>query len=86
MKCVERRGGVRPGDQQVQIAHRLAPAPQAAGGCDGVHAGRLPQRLDQFGRHALGVAQQVAAGAHAVLRDGAQHLLLQLGAHARQHA
>ena len=41
---------------------------------------------DQFGGHAFGVAQQVAAGAQAVLRDGAQHLLFQLGAHARQHA
>ena len=35
---------------------------------------------------ALGIAQQKAAGALPILRDGAQDLLLQLRAHARQHA
>ena len=42
--------------------------------------------LDQFGGHAVGEAQQEAAGALPVLRDGAQHLLFELGAHARQLA
>ena len=35
---------------------------------------------------ASAVAEQVAAAVHAVLGDAAQHLLLELGAHARQHA
>ena len=85
-EAFERRGGIGAGDQQVQIAHRFAAAAQAAGGRDRFHAGNLPQVVDQLRRHAFGVAQQVAAGALAVLRDGAQHLLFQLGAHARQHA
>ena len=48
--------------------------------------GTCAQVLDQLRRHALGVAQQIAAGALPVLRDRAQHLLFQLRAHARQHA
>ena len=35
------RGGVGAGDQQVEIAHGLASAPQAAGGGDGFDARRL---------------------------------------------
>ena len=48
--------------------------------------GVSPRYGGQFVGHVFGVAQQVAAGALAVLRDGAQHLLFQLGAHARQLA
>ena len=85
-EAFERGGRRRAGDQQIEIAHRLAPAPQAAGGGDGVDARHLAQHLAQFGGDAFGVAQQKAAGALAILRDGAQHLLFELGAHARQLA
>ena len=74
------------GDQQIEIAHGFATAPQAAGGGNLLDTRRLAQVAGQLARHVLGIAQQIAAGALAVLRDGFEHLLFQLGAHARQHA
>ena len=43
-EAVERGRGLRAGDQQVQVAHGFAAAPQAAGGRDGLHAGDLRSR------------------------------------------
>ena len=85
-EALERGGGGGSGDQQVEIADGLAAAPQAAGGGDGLDARHLAQHFAEFGGDAFGVAQQIAAGALPVSRDGAQHLLFELGAHARQVA
>ena len=85
-EAVERRGGVRAGDQQVEIAYGFAPAPQAAGGGHGFHTGHGTELGHEFGGHGIGIAEQITAAALAVLGDGAKHLLFQLGAHAREHA
>ena len=74
--------GSGTGDQQIEVAHGLAAAAQAAGGRDGFHAGDLLEVGGQLFGHGLGVAEQIAAAALAVLGDGAQHLLFELGAHA----
>jgi len=44
------------------------------------------EQVDRLAGNALRIAQQVPAGALAVLRDGAQDLLFELRAHARQLA
>ena len=85
-EAFERGGGLRPRHQQIQIAHRLASPPQTAGRSDHIDAGHLPQILDQFGSHGLGVTEQIAAATLAISRDRPQHLLFELSAHARQPA
>src|ERR1039457_4233588 len=85
-KLVERVGGRGARHQQIEIAHRLAPAPQAARRGHGIHARHPAQEFAKFFGHAFGIAQQIASGALAIPGDGAQYLLLQLGAHAGQRA
>ena len=76
----------RTGNQQVQIADGFPAAAQAARGRDLLDAGRLAEIGGELVSHVFGVTQQIPASALAILRDRLQHLLFQLGAHARQHA
>ena len=72
------------GDQQVEIADGFAPAPQAAGGRDRLDARDLAQASRSARRRRLRRSSAGSARALPVLRDRAQHLLFELGAHARQ--
>ena len=85
-EALERFGGARAGDQQIEIADGFLAAAQAAGGRDLIDAAGFRKIRDQFVGGFLAEAQQEAAGALAVLRDGSEHLLFELGAHARQLA
>ena len=73
-------------DQEIEIAHRFTPAPQAAGGGNGIDARHLAQHLAEFGGDAFGIAQQIAPGALSIPGDRAQHLFLKLGTHAGKAA
>ena len=68
-KPLEHRRGVRAGHEQIQIADRLLTAPQATRRRDIFDAFQLAQVSLQLACGFMGVAQKVAARAHAVLRD-----------------
>ena len=76
-----------PVTSKIEIADGFAPAPQAPAGVMASTPGVCRQMLDQIRRPcSRPIAQQIASAALAILRDGAQHLLFQLRAHARQLA
>src|SRR5215469_8024021 len=81
---VERRYSIRSCDQEVEITDSFASAAQAAGGRYGIHARRLTQGLNQLACHVLGVTEQIPSASLAILRDGAQYLLFEPGAHPRK--
>jgi hypothetical protein len=74
------------GDEEVQVAHRLAPAPHAARGLDAPHAGDLAQARAEGVRVLQGAVQRHAPLPLAVARDGLEDALDPLLPHARQPA
>jgi len=74
------------GDQHVEIAHRLAAAPQRTGGGNLVHAGQLLEQLDQLARRVIGNVDQKASGDLAVAFNRLQNFLLALFAQPGQLA
>ena len=72
-KRVQRAGCGGPGHQQVEIAHRLAPAPQAAGGGDRLDARHLAQHVGRARRrrrrHSSAGSARCAGGTAAMERS-----------------
>ena len=85
-ESLQRVGRAGTGDEKIEIADGVLTAPQAAGCRDFFDAAGFGKIGDQLAGHLLSEVEQEAAGALAILRDGLEHLLFQLGAHARQLA
>ena len=76
----------RTGDEQIEIADGFLPPAQASGGADFFESFAFGQIGHQLVSHALAEVEQEPSRALSVLRDGTQHFLFELGAHARQLA
>src|SRR5947209_1234647 len=85
-KSLQRSLGAWSGCKQVQIADRVLTPAQASSSGDLLQPAGFRKILDQFGPNAVTEAQQKSSRALPVLRDRSQHLLFELGAHARQFA
>ncbi len=85
-ETLERRRRTRTSDQKIEIADSILAAPQTARSGDFLDAAGFGKIRNQLASHLLSEVEQKPAGALAILRDGFQHLLFQLGAHTRQLA
>ena len=84
--AIHRRHGIRSRHQDVEIADRLLTPPKTARGRYTFDAGQIGQRRRDLRRRVVGEAEQESPAALLILRNAAQHLLLELRPHARQRA
>ena len=69
-EALEGRSGIGSGYQEVKIAYRFTAAAEAACRCYRLDTRNFAEEPDQFLRNRLGITQQVASGALAVLANG----------------